>query len=190
VNVGTQLVVIGGFPGTGKRAVAAMLADDLGVPLLASDLVSDTMKAVLSDIRPLHYPVRWRPARATRRFRPRRGVRAPRQLCRDGHQSGLAISWEALDAISVRHRDVRVLSFILECSPETWLNRLQQRHLDDPERYPSADDFMRQPQRAAVGRLLAKVDRPDAHRVNAERSVGNITEDVRETAAAAIKRAQ
>jgi hypothetical protein len=100
---------------------------------------------------------------------------------------GWRFQWEALDAIGARHANVRVLPFILGCSRETSLSRLQQRHLDDPQRHPSADEFMRQPQLAAVEQLLAEVDRPDIHRVNAERPVTDVLEDIRETLAVKIK---
>lgn len=157
VNIGIRLAVIGGFPGTGKSAVAGMLADDLRVPLLASDLIGNTIKAVLAEHAPTPVPssVAFRAGYATL-------FELAEEFVRHGSSAvvdlslGWRFQWEALDAIGARHANVRVLPFILECSRETSLNRLRQRHLDDPQRHPSADEFMRQPQLVAVEQLLAR----------------------------------
>lgn len=187
VSIGTQLVVIGGFPGTGKSSVASLLADDLRVPLLASDLVGNTIKAVLAEHASRLVPgsVAFRAGYATLFALAEEFVSHGSSAIVD-ISLGWAFQWEALDAIQARHRSVRVLPFILECSRETSLGRLQQRHLDDPQRYPAADEFLRQPQLAAVAQLLVDVHRPEVHRVSAERPIADVLQEVRDVVAAGL----
>jgi predicted kinase len=184
----TRLMVLGGFPGTGKSTVAGRLADDLGVPLLASDLMGNTIKEVLAEHAPATVP-------GSVAFRAGYAVlfALAEEFASHGSSAvldinlGWAFQWEALDAIRTRRPELRILPFILECSRATSSSRLQQRHREDPHRYPPVDEFMRQPQLEAVARLLRDIDRPDAHRIDAERPVADILGDLRATVAASAQ---
>lgn len=180
MDIGTRLVVVGGFPGAGKSTVASRLADDLRVPLLASDLVGNTIKAVLAEHAPAPVPgsVAFRAGYATLFALAEEFVSHGSSVILDINL-GWRFQWEALEAIQDHHSDVQVLPFILECSRETSLTRLEQRHRSDPQRYPPAEEFMQQPQLEVVDQLLRSVGRTDLHRVDAERPVAEVLEEIR-----------
>ena len=178
---GVRLVAVGGFPGSGKSTVASRLADDLRVPLLASDLLGATIKGVLAEHAPDPVPTS---------VASRAGYASLFALAEEfvGHRCpviidvslGWAFQWAALDEIRAAHRGVRFSAFILECSPATCLSRLDERHRRDPARHAPAEEFMRQPQLGAVGEFLAAVDRPDVVRIDAERPVDEVHREIRE----------
>ncbi|GAB3911695.1 hypothetical protein GCM10011575_28870 [Microlunatus endophyticus] len=176
----TWLLALGGFPGTGKSTVAGLLANDLRIPLLASDLMGNTIKAVLAGHAPAAVPssVAFRAGYATLFALAEEFLSHGSSVIVDINL-GWRFQWEALDAIQGRHSAVRLLPFILECSRQTSVTRLEQRHLGDPQRYPPAEEFMNQPQLEAVDQLLRDVDRPDVHRIDADRPVVDVMERIR-----------
>lgn len=177
----TQIIAIGGFPGSGKSSVASLLAADLRIPLLASDLLGNTIKTVLAEHAPSAVPsaVAFRAGYASL-FGLAEVFVAHRCSVVVDASLGWAFQWEALDLIHARQPDVDLRPFILECSRQTCLRRLQERHLREPHRHPAVEDFMRQPQLDAVGRLIAAVDRPDVRRIDAERPIDDVFAELRD----------
>lgn len=177
----TQIIAIGGFPGSGKSSVASLLAAELRVPLLASDLLGNTIKTVLAEHAPGAVPssVAFRAGYASL-FELAEVFVAHRCSVVIDLSLGWAFQWEALDLIHARHQEVDLRPFILECSRQTCLRRLQERHIRDPQRHPPVADFLRQPQLDAVGEMIATVDRPDVRRIDAERPVNQVFEELRD----------
>lgn len=183
VHTDTQIIAIGGFPGSGKSSAASLLAADLQLPLLASDLLGNTIKTVLAEHAPGAVPssVAFRAGYASL-FGLAEVFVAHRCSVVVDVNLGWTFQWEALDMIQARHPDVGLRPFILECSRQTCLRRLQERHIQDPRRHPPVDEFLRQPQLDAVADLLAAVDRPDVRRIDAERPVDQVFSELRDLA--------
>jgi len=175
-----RIIAVGGFPGSGKTTVADTLATELGLPLLGSDLVGTTIRDVLDE----HHPD---PIASSVAFRA--GYEVLFALAEEtvAHRCSVVIDaslgwsfqWDALDAIVARHPTVGLRPIILDCSDQTCTRRLQARHHRDPLRYPSASEFMRQPQLAGVRSLLGALDRPDVVRIDAEQPASHVYDQVR-----------
>lgn len=179
----TRIIAIGGFPGSGKSSVASLLAADLRIPLLASDLLGNTIKTILAEHAPGAVPsaIAFRAGYASL-FGLAEVFVAHRCSVVVDVSLGWAFQWEALDLIHARHPDVELRPFILECSRQTCLRRLQERHLREPQRHPPVEDFLRQPQLDAVGELISAIDRPDVRRIDAERPVNEVFRELRNLA--------
>jgi len=175
-----RIIAVGGFPGSGKTTVADTLATELGLPLLGSDLVGTTIKDVLDEhhLDPIASSVAFRAgyevlfALAEETVAHRCSVVIDASL-------GWSFQWDALDAIAARHPTVGLRPIILDCSEQTCTRRLQARHDREPLRYPSASEFMRQPQLAGVRALLDALDRPDVVRIDAEQPASHVYDQVR-----------
>ena len=180
VAVEVELVAVGGFPGSGKSSVASRLADDLRIPLLASDLLGDTIRAVLAEHAPSPVPssVASRAGYASLFALAEEFVDHGCSVVVDV-SLGWAFQWEALDAIRAAHPGVRFLPVILECSRASCLSRLRERHRRDSEHHEPVEDFMRQPQLEAVADYLAAVDRPDVRHIDAERPIDDVYREIR-----------
>jgi len=175
-----QIIAIGGFPGCGKSTIAGALATDLRLPLLGSDLVGDTIRGVLDE----HHPD---PSLSSVAFRA--GYEVLFALAEDTvtHRCSVIIDaslgwtfqWDALDAIATRHPTVGLRPIVLDCSDQTCVRRLQARHVQDPQRYPPASEFLSQPQLAGVRSVLDALDRADVARIDAEQPAARVYDQVR-----------
>lgn len=174
-----RIIAIGGFPGSGKTTVCDALATELGLPLLGSDLVGTTIKDVLDEhhLDPIASSVAFRAgyevlfALAEETVAHRCSVVIDASL-------GWSFQWDALAVIVARHPRVGLRPIILDCSEQTCTRRLQARHHREPLRYPSASEFLRQPQLAGVRALLEVLDRPDVVRIDAEQPAARVYDQV------------
>ncbi len=175
-----RIIAIGGFPGSGKTTVADALATGLGLPLLGSDLVGTTIKDVLDEHHrdPIASSVAFRAAYEVLFALAEETVAHRCSVVIDA-SLGWSFQWDALDAIAARHPRVGLRPIILDCSEQTCTRRLQDRHNRDPLRYPSASEFMRQPQLAGVRALLDALDRSDVVRIAAEQPASHVYDQVR-----------
>jgi predicted kinase len=170
-------VVIGGVPGAGKSTVATRLAADLGVPCLSTDSVGDTV-------------------------RTSRGIRAGDaidatwtaydvvfQLCQEFTGAGVSVvldmnlgwqfQWDWLDALRTRQPHVRVLPITLQCPRDVCLERIQQRHLNEPAN-AHADLFRRDPKILDVFAFVEQLKRPDSVPIDASRAADTVYSAVKQ----------
>lgn len=179
VGVSTQIVAVGGFPGSGKSSVAARLAEQLRMPVLGSDLLGNTIKATLAEHAPGAVPssVAFRAGYATLFALVEEFVSHGCSVVVD-MSLGWPFQWDQLDGIRDRVPRMALRPFILECSDRTCSARLRARHRRDPEHHPAVQDFLQQPQLAGVRDFLATVDRPDLRRIDAEPPVDQVVDEI------------
>lgn len=169
------VIVLGGFPGSGKTTMTRRFACDWHLPRLASDTLGRTISASEalrgSDINAywIAYEVFF-------------------VLCEEFLRSGLSVvldlnlgwafQWRHLDAIKDKYPDVLLVPIILHCPRKLCLERTQQRHAENPAHYDAPDVYRTDPKILAAGDYLDALDRPDIHRIDASRSADAVYRDV------------
>lgn len=169
------LIAVGGFPGTGKSSVSRQLAAGLSIPRLDSDTIGKTIHRTLDARIP-----------ASDAFRA--GYDVLFALARD-HLAGMCsvvvdlslgwpFQWRELDRIVADVPGTAFVPIVLRCDRQVCRDRLQQRHLDNPQQHPPAEQFLRQPQLNQVWDFLAALDRPDVLSVDAAPALKHVHEVV------------
>ena len=170
------LIIIGGFPGTGKTAVSRRLSTEFSLPRLGSDTLGRTIKRSISakhtDVNAywIAYEVLFR-------------------LCEEFIQSGVSVvldltmgwpfQWRHVDSIISRHPQVKFLPVILRCSYETCIERVRQRYEANPDYYDPPEVYLTEPKHRRIWECLTALDRDEIHFIDANRSHGNVYEEVK-----------
>jgi predicted kinase len=155
------LIVIGGPYGSGKTAVATQLSLDLCIPRLDPDVLgravknTESLQASHSDAYRIAYAVLWR---LTDEF-----LRTGVSTIIDANM-GWELSWRSIDALKDRNPGLTFLPVVLSCPPETCIERIGRRHLDDPNTYGPPELFENT---LAVRTFLDELNRPDVHSIDA-----------------------
>lgn len=175
MNGRRALIAIGGFPGTGKSCISRRLANELSLPRLDSDTIGRTIRRSLGD-------------RFSSDDAFRAGYDVLFELSREfltGNCSvivdlslGWPFQWRELDKVWSGASGAILVPIVLRCAKEVCVERIQQRHLGNPELYPPAEDFMRQPQLPEIWDFLSGLNRPDVRFVDATPALDRVHADV------------
>jgi uncharacterized protein len=167
----TALIALGGFAGSGKTTVARRLARHLKAPWLCSDTIGA----------PIRHRLRGEVAAGDAYSAGYEVLFAlTAELLSDGcsvvtdMSMGWHAQWERLDAIHAEAPDVTFLPILLRCPYDTCVERIANRHKEDPDKYPPVERFMNQPQLTQVWEYLEAVDRPDVHIVDSSQDIENV----------------
>lgn len=153
------LIVIGGFPGSGKSTVAVRVAKDLRAARLSSDVLGGSIRDTLRGV-----------VASSEAFRA--GYNLLFRLCGEFLTDGCTVvvdcsmgwefQWRSLDHLRVKHPGVIWCPVILRCPMEVCRERLQARHVADPMAHPPVEEFFqRNPQLSGLWAYLESLDRPD-----------------------------
>jgi predicted kinase len=177
--VGTRrptLILIGGFPGTGKTVLSSRLSLDLGVPRLDPDLIGLTIRhhesfcGSSADAWRIAYAVLWR-------------------ACVDLLGSHVSVivdanmayeeSWQSVDAIRMRCQKCSLVAVLLRSPLEICLERISLRNPAAPGLQGDADSFMDDRGRS-LWDYRARLNRPDVRIVDSDRPLDEVCADVKE----------
>lgn len=171
------LIVLGGYPGTGKTTLARRLSSELGIPRFGSDTIGQIIER-LEGIKNASANAYWI------------AYDLLFGLAEDFLQTGLSVTidtnmgwafqWRRLDVLKERHRDVSIVPIVLRCARETCLERIQQRHIAEPDDYAPADRFTTDQAILDVWGFLDRLDRPDVCFVDAGDSQGGVYAAIKE----------
>ena len=158
------LIVIGGFPGTGKTTVSRRLASDLQLPCLAPDAIGGAVRGSLGEKAALVEPTRI--AYDVLFF-----------LCGDYLRCGLSVvveltlgwdfHWRFLDGVRESQPHARLLPLLLRCPRETALRRIAERHRAAPDAFSPPDFYRTQQKVLDIWDFLQGLERPDLCEVDA-----------------------
>ena len=175
-HVRPALMVLGGFAGAGKTTLARRLSSELGIPALSSDTIGQSIKMSQGvegnavNAYWIAYDVLFT---LCEEF-----VRSRISVILD-LSMGWAFQWERLDAITGRHPEISCLPIILRCPKDHCMERMRARHASAPSRHDPPEPYTLSPQLLQVWDYLERLDRPDAHFVDAARSQDEVYEDVK-----------
>jgi hypothetical protein len=157
------LVVIGGFPGSGKSLLADRLSAQLAIPRLSSDRLGRTIRDSLDGQR--------KPGEAFRA-----GYNVLFTLADDFLESGCSVlidtsmgwdfQWQRVDAIIAARTDAVFLPIILRCARQVCVDRIAKRHRDNPTD-AAPEQVLKQPHIPDLWRYLDTLDRPDVQIIDA-----------------------
>ena len=177
------VIVIGGVPGAGKSTVVRRLATDLRLPFLATDVVGHTVQASPGirardavDAYWIAYDVVFRLCEEFVSL----GVSTILEL-----NLGWAFQWDWLDRLATRQPGIRVLPIVLQCSRPLCLERIRQRHTDDPST-GAPELYESDPKILAVFGFLEQLKRPDVVVIDANRRADEVYAAVKQAAVAAM----
>lgn len=160
MDVAGGLIVIGGFPGSGKSTVAKLLAKELRGARLCSDVLGGSIRDTFGGA-----------VRSSDAFRA--GYDLLFRLCDEFLDNGCTVlvdcsmgwefQWRGLDQVRAKHPEVSWCPLILRCPMEICRERLRLRHVADPRAHPPVEEFFdRNPQLGGLWAYLESLDRPDA----------------------------
>ena len=169
------LIVLGGFPGSGKTTMTRRLACDWHLPRLASDMLGQTISAseALQGSGINAYWIAYEVLFALCAEFLRSGLSVVLDLT-----LGWAFHWRELDALTDQNPAVLLVPIILHCPRDLCLERTQQRYVENPTQYDAPDVYRTDPKILAAGDYLDALDRPDIHRIDASRSADAVYRDV------------
>jgi predicted kinase len=168
-----RLIVIGGYPGSGKTSVASRLAADLRLPRLSSDAIGDTIRASHAIVDTgvnaiwLAYDIVF-------------------DLCAQFIQSGVstildlnlgwAFQWQRLDNLRAQYPALSCSIIILRCPRELCHARIRAREPSDSA--DAAERFEIEPRFSELWQFIEQLDRPDIQSVDAARPFEAVYNDV------------
>jgi predicted kinase len=170
------LIVVGGYPGSGKTSVARQLAADLHLPRLSSDAIGDTIRTSQAiagnsvNAMWLAYDIVF-------------------DLCAAFIQSGVstildlnmgwAFQWQRLNDLRTHHPTLRCSIIILRCPRDVCHARIRERHRGTPTTDP-VEQFEVEPRFFALWQFLEQLDHPDIESVDAARAFDTVYHEVRQ----------
>jgi predicted kinase len=170
------LIVVGGYPGSGKTSVARRLAADLRLPRLSSDAIGETIRASPA-IMGANLNATWL------------AYDIVFDLCAAFIQSGVspildlnmgwAFQWQRLDELRAQHRGLRCAIIILRCPREVCHARIRERQRDDPSA-DIAERFEIEPRFFELWQFIERLDRPDIKSIDAARPFDTVYDSVRQ----------
>lgn len=172
---GPTLVVVGGFPGSGKSVVARRLARTLSVPRLCSDTTGGAVRRAMPDS-----------LASGEAFRAGYEVlfTLAEEFLRDGCSvvadlsMGWDFQWHRVDAIARAVPEATVVPVILQCPYEVCVERVRSRHAEAGDDPAATDRFMAQPQLPGVWAYLEDLDRHDVVWVDGDQEPQKVYRDV------------
>lgn len=167
----TKLIILGGFAGSGKTAIARKLASEFNYPIFSSDEINDGLRPLLSkdfhNTSPVAYGLLW--------FLLKRHLRnnvtsiLDSNMCNDQ-------SWKAIDEIKSEFREVDVLPIILKCSLDVHKERIFKREVTDKEHLnlggDKLDDVMHKYE------YINKLNRSGLIQVDANRPINKVYKEI------------
>jgi len=172
-----ELIIVGGFAGTGKTAISKRLSAELGIPRLGSDTLGRTIKNSIEiqngkvDAYWIAYEVLFR-------------------LCEEFIQSGVStildltmgweFQWQHVDSIMRQYPQTLFLPIILRCPHEKCIERVRQRYEANPAYYDPPGVYMTEPKNLRIWEFLERLNRPTIYFVDAGRPHNEVYEQVRE----------
>jgi predicted kinase len=170
------LIVIGGYPGSGKTSIARRLAVDLQLPRLSSDAIAQTIGAS-PGLQGQNINATWT------------AYDVAFDLCAEFIQArvstildlnmGWAFQWQRLDELRMQIPVLRCAIMILRCARTVCHARIQQRHgLDAPG--DAAEPFATEPRFLELWQFLEQLNRPDIQSIDAARPFDAVYHDVRQ----------
>ena len=182
-NARPAVIVIGGFAGAGKTSLSRRLAAELGIPRLGSDDIGEAIKGS-QGIRAGVVEAYWI------------GYDVLFTLCEEFVRSGVssvldlsmgwAFQWERPDGIAERHPEALILPIILRCPKEVCIERIRQRHADDPGRPAHGEPPELSRQLLGVWAFLERLDRPEVSFVDAAKRRDEVYADIQRRIASAL----
>jgi predicted kinase len=170
------LIVIGGYPGSGKTSIARRLAVDLHLPRLSSDAIAQTIGAS-PGLQSQNINATWT------------AYDVAFDLCAEFIQAGVstildlnmgwAFQWQRLDELRAQHPVLRCVIIILHCARTVCHARIQQRHGLDAAG-DAAELFATEPRFLELWQFLEQLDRPDIQSIDAARPFDTVYHDVRQ----------
>ena len=170
------LIVVGGFPGTGKTTVSRRLAVDLGLPCLAPDAIGETIKKSLG-------------GKSCQIEATRVAYDVLFSLCRDYIRCDVSVilemtlgwqfHWRFLDEIVQDHPRMFFLPVLLRCEQEVAMRRLRQRYQEQPEKFSPPEFYTTEQKVLDIWDFLQQLQRPDMYEVDASGDKDETYERVR-----------
>ena len=160
-----SLIVIGGFPGSGKTTISSKLSYELGVPRLSSDAIGHTIKDSVDviefgvDAFRIAYDILF--ALCGQFVADRVSVVLDLTL-------GWEFHWKELDRVVNQNPQVLFLPIILQCSYEHCLYRIDERH-KTTSKYETPDFYTTEQKVLDVWDYLQNLKRPEVSYVDANK---------------------
>jgi len=161
------VIAVGGPPGAGKSVLTTRLSAELGIPRLGSDAIgriiegSEGAKGASFDAYWIAYDVVFG---LCDEFLSN-GVSAILDL-----NLGWEFQWRQLDRLRAAHPNALVLPIVLRCARELCLARIQQRHEEAPEVWGPPGGYLANEAIVGVWDYHERLERTDAHFIDAVRS--------------------
>jgi predicted kinase len=170
-----NLIVLGGYPGSGKTSLACRLAAEFHYPRLSSDLIGRTivqshgLQSPLSNPTWIAYDVVF-------------------DLCAEFLQAGVptildinmgwSFQWQRLDELRLCTHNLMYSILILHCPRELCHSRLMQRNKRAPQA-EVVDLAQLEPRFSEMWQFFEQLNRPDIHIIDAARPLDEVYQDVR-----------
>jgi predicted kinase len=170
------LIIVGGFAGSGKTAISRRLSSELHIPRLGSDTFGRAIKGS-AGIKGGAVNAYWI------------AYDLLFALCDEYMQSGVSaivdltmgweFQWQRVDTIIQQHPQTLSLPIILRCPYQKCIERTRQRHEADPRNYDPPEVYETDPRMRGIWEFLQRLDRSDAHWVDADKPIAEVYEDVK-----------
>ena len=165
-----SLIVIGGFPGSGKTTISSKLSYELGIPRLSSDVIGHTIKDSVDVIESgvdafrIAYDVLF--ALCGQFVANRASVVLDLTL-------GWEFHWKELDKIVNQNPQVLFLPIILQCSYEQCIDRIDERR-KTTSRYEAPDFYTTEQKVLDMWGYLRNLKRAEVSYVDADKDENQV----------------
>lgn len=174
----TRLVVVGGAPGSGKSTITKRLARELQIPRLGSDMLGRSIAGAKAKKNVAIDETYWL------------AYELLFHLCSDFLATGLSVivditlgwefQWKELEHILDHHPETHFIPIILQCSKESCLKRIHERHMQRPDYYDPPEYFQKDAKALAVWDYLDNMQPVKITRIDAENSLEDVYRAVKE----------